>query len=265
MYCSVAMAALCLALTVGAQAQTRFKPTSVNFKPGPTTSNPQNPFDQVGPLHNEGLIEVGNGFQWERTPTVTPELVFDQSGQFLENRQVIQNFAATRQTNMRTRIITRTRSTDVVAMLQGMGVSSSSTQYVKQTMDLLGSPAIKSVADMTDQFKKIESAVMNNSNLAQNDRDILLSSLAVGRYSIDFWTSMVSTYPTAFGLSASSTSDELFAKAKSVAEEDVKGGLKGGYTGGAISAVTGGGIIVGIAAGVALGAIAGSALGYFGI
>lgn len=259
-----ATAVLGLALSANAQT-TVVRPASDGYKPRPTIFNPQNPFEQIGKLHNDGLSEIGNSVQWVRT-NLTPEQIYEKSGKFLESKQVVNDFATIYRQNVGSvRQAITERSTDQVQLLQRVGMSSLGARYVKQALDLLRNSDVKSVEGLADQFKSIETEVMNNASLSKDDRDVLLASLAVGRYSIDYWSTMISSQPQNFGLPANPSPTELYAKAKSVAEEDVKGGLRGGYVGGITGGVVGGpaGILGGIAGGVATGAIFASASAYF--
>lgn len=241
-------------LSAVAQAQQTVKIRGMMTIFNPTTGvpNPQNPFDQIGQLHNEGLASVGNAIDWQRT-SIVPQTIYDRTGDFLEGKNVTQNFATTYQrskTGLDAIVQRRTGTQEIPA-----GLSPRAAEYLTKAMNALNEGDMPNPKVVAATFIRLEAEIMNDASLPKKEQDILLAGLAVGRYSVDYWTNFTTQNATALSNSGGAYTNNATStgsKVKGIAKADLKGGILGGLEG----ALTG--TLVGVGVGVAAGAIAGS-------
>ncbi|MEZ4776407.1 MAG: hypothetical protein R3D00_24745 [Bacteroidia bacterium] len=231
-------------------------PTTI-YNPDPIVFNPNNPVDYIGQMHNSAVEFLGKKTGWQEVPVDT--LVYwtdvyikllddqnDYSSHYKSNRDFLGGFISSSETKQ-----TEILNTTVLSRYEAY--------YLKRLLATLGDESATNKATVITNIKNIESEIMADTRLTQDQRDGLLADAAVSRYSLDFWSTMLVTNPSLMPSGAGMTT---FNVSQKIAKADVKGGVAGGYKGGIVGGILGGpgGIIPGILGGIVTGAIVGSAV-----
>ncbi|MEZ4825121.1 MAG: hypothetical protein R3C61_02335 [Bacteroidia bacterium] len=232
------------------------------YNPDPIVLNPSNPLDYIGQMHNSAMEYLGNKTGWKGAPVDT--LVYwtdvyvrqmdsrnDYINHFNSKRDFLGGFIASTDEKQ-----TEILNTTVLSRYEAL--------YLKQILAALEDPNATDKATIVSKIKGIESTIMADTRLTQDQRDGLLAHASVSRYSLDFWVGMMAANPS---LMPAGTSMTALKVSQGIAKADVKGGVAGGYQGGIAGGILGGpaGIIPGILGGIATGAIFGSAVAALGL
>ncbi|MDX2247142.1 MAG: hypothetical protein SF052_10220 [Bacteroidia bacterium] len=231
-----------------------FPPTTI-YNPDPIVSNPKNPVDYVGQMHNSAVEFLGNKAAWKKAPVDTlvswTDVYVKQMNprnsyisHYEKNSDFLGGFIASTE-EKQTEILNTTVLTRKEAI------------YLKQLLASLEDPTATDKAAVIGKIKGVEATILADASLTQEQRDGLLAHASVARYSLDFWSTMVSVNSS---LMPSGTDMSALKVSQKIAKADVKGGVAGGYQGGIVGGIVGGpgGIIPGILGGIATGAILGS-------
>ena len=224
------------------------------FNPTTGIPNPQNPYDQIGKLHNDGLASVGNSIQWAKTNT-SPETIFSETGKFLDSQNMTRDFASSYQRAKGSfdAVLQKRQTTSTDDMTAGL--SPKATSYIKQATDAITNSSVPNPKIIAATFIRIESDVMSDASLSKDEQSAVLASLAVGRYSADYWTNF--TTQNAGMITNSGNSTLLNSKVKDVVKADLKGALAGAISGAIKGALAGPAAEAGaVGVGAASGAIA---------
>ncbi len=144
-------------------------------------SNSANPFDALGAMHNEAVVATGNALNWNLKTSKT-----EMENKLAAYLQSTQDVDATPIFDRRTELDSFAVAADPAALLRSKGFSKKAIAYFTRIES-----APKTTRDITTAIKTIESEIIADTSLPQNEKDALLSMAAVSRYSNDLWSKMI--------------------------------------------------------------------------
>lgn len=167
-------------------------------------ANPENPYDNVGKLHNLGLTAIANHPRFllltdEEAYNVATQAIFEASGIPFVPYNQIQHFAfygtnkMVEDSSMQTNNVLSPTVTEKFMEMEDIVRCKGVDTTLTDTSDVA---VITSYTKFHDEMVKFESGILNDSNLSTNDKQQVLGSASVARYSCAYWTIEVPKDPT---------------------------------------------------------------------
>ena len=150
--------------------------------------NFENPYDYVGEYHNEGLAYVlskmDNPIRLKSSESIIEDQVYALTLDYCKQNPLLGYIASEEM------YAGSIQSVKNVRLKSNQKFSSIQTRYQSKFNELIYNPKkCSSLADVFNQLKNIEREIYQ-SNMDVTDKEALLISYAVGRYSLEFWLSL---------------------------------------------------------------------------
>jgi hypothetical protein len=186
-------------------------------------SNPANPFDELGAMHNQSVVATGNAINWNLKTSKT-----EMENKLAGYLQSTQGIDATPIFDRRTELDSFGMAADPAFVLKSKGFSKKAIAYFTR---IESTP--KTLRDITTAIKTIENEIIADTSLPKNEKDALLSMAAVSRYSNDLWSKMMRESNSPLFQSSLNEANKS-SRAGEIAFADARGALFGAIIGSVI-------------------------------
>lgn len=205
--------------------------------------NFENPYEYAGKYSSEGLKFVLNNVQRIRLKSSNVDIkkeIYDQTVNFFENNPLGKDTISSELFESSIQPINN------ILLKSGKSQFSEIQQkYLDKFQEIIMNPkGCNSTSDVINKIKFVEEEI-NNSDMSNSDKEILLVTYAVGRNNLEYWLSTIKTTP-APRLKGGNTENQGFlgwwsSNVTPVVTTALNGAIAGAATGAVTGAIYGGG------------------------